>query len=304
MDRDAVLRRHRLSRGLFPLGATQPRRATTPGVASSGSRCALAVPAGLDAFLPSRSPRCVSTGRALGVLPSELDLAGIACVSRRRFPSCDWLAASRYRSDVADRRYHLPGSASVPRRLSASARGAGSRITGAPFAMTTMSGLRVRNGLASRGFSPCRLGSRFRVSTVQRHPGSPGLHPPWGIPLPGLGLQGRRTRPSPFGAGPRGVPGILAPPFGLRLRTVLPRSASSPVLRGMSLPGSFPCTPEFQRTGKSARLFRGCRPLRGLRPRPASERFPAASAGAGPAVRALLMRRPEGLTEPGRVSFK
>jgi len=100
----------RLSRGLFPHGATQSRRATIPGVASSGSCCVPAVPAGLDALLPSRSPRSVSSGRALGVLPSELDLAWIACASRRRFPSCDWLAASRYRPGTAGRRFAPPRS--------------------------------------------------------------------------------------------------------------------------------------------------------------------------------------------------
>ena len=286
MDRGAVLRRQRLSRGFFPHGATQPRRATTPGVASPGSCCVLAVLAGLDALLPSRSPRCVSTGRALGVLPSELDLAGIACASRRRFPSCDWRAASRYRSGNADRRYHLPGSASVPRRLSASARGAGPRLTGAPSAMTTVSGQRVRNGLAARVCSPCRLGFRLRVSTVRRPPGSPGLRPPWGIPLPGLGLPGRRTRPSPFGAGPRGVPGIAAPLVGLRLRTVLPRSASSPVLRGMIPFGlRSPVLQSFKEPGNRLASFEVAGPFEVFVLVRRSRRLPTSIAGAGPAVR-------------------
>jgi len=70
-----------------------------PGLPHPGSRCVLAVPARLDALLPERPPRCISTGRALGVLPSELHLAAVASSSRRRIPSCDWLSDSReYRS--------------------------------------------------------------------------------------------------------------------------------------------------------------------------------------------------------------
>jgi hypothetical protein len=80
-----------LSRFVSP--STQPGRTEPPlpGIPPPGSRCALAVPARLDAFLPDRPPRCISTGRALGVLPSELDLAVIAYASRRRIPSCDRL---------------------------------------------------------------------------------------------------------------------------------------------------------------------------------------------------------------------
>jgi hypothetical protein len=117
--RDTVLQCLLLSRGLLPFGATQPERATTPGVASSRSCCVPAVPAGFDALLPSRSPRCVSTGRARGVHPSELDTAKIACVSRRSLPSCDWRCGATLPNGPAARRTRLPGpvSGSVAFRL-------------------------------------------------------------------------------------------------------------------------------------------------------------------------------------------
>jgi hypothetical protein len=53
--------------------------------------------------------------------------------------------------------------------------------------------------------------------------------------------------------------------------------------RGQSRSGSVPFAPEFQRTGKSAGLFRGCRPLRGFRPRPVLPGCPVGT-GVGPAV--------------------
>jgi len=80
-----------LSRGSRPHSATVPRRATAPGVASSGSCCVPAVPAGFDALLPSRSPWCVSTRRAPGVPPFRAFSRGDRSASRRPLPSCDSL---------------------------------------------------------------------------------------------------------------------------------------------------------------------------------------------------------------------
>jgi hypothetical protein len=263
----------------FPLDATQPRRATTPGVASSGSCCVPAVPAGLDALLPSRSPRCVSTGRALGVLPSEHDLAGIAHASRRRLPSCDWQVASR-----SGRTGRPAGRLPVRRARAPSPFGFGawpgrctsglpalraSRILGIPSAFATDSGLGVRNGLAARVSSPCRLGVRHRASTAPASSRlswvSPSLGPspsrPWppGPPHPPFALRrGPPRRPRDRRPGPRLAPAGRDSPVRPPLRYFLE----------MTLPGSFPCTPEFQRTGKSAGLFRGCQPLRGFPPRP------------------------------------
>lgn len=71
-----------LSRGFSP-----PQRYpsveshTLPGIPNPGSRCVLALPLRLDAFLPRQTPRSISTGRAHGVRPTELDLTGIAHLS-------------------------------------------------------------------------------------------------------------------------------------------------------------------------------------------------------------------------------
>lgn len=62
-----------------PHSATQLSRATTSGPSHrSRSCCVLALTMCLDALLPRQSPRCLSTGRAHGVHPSELDLTEIA----------------------------------------------------------------------------------------------------------------------------------------------------------------------------------------------------------------------------------
>jgi hypothetical protein len=101
-----------------------------------------------------------------------------------------------------------------------------------PIRVRPGSGLGVRNGLAARVLPPCRLEDRFRVSTVPRPSGSPGLLPPWGIPLPGTWPRRPSLPPPSCDDGPRDDPGIMAPMrVGLRRRPGLPRSASSPVLR-------------------------------------------------------------------------
>jgi hypothetical protein len=211
----------------------QPKRdePPLPELPPPGQSCVLAVPAGLDALLPSRSPRCVSTGRALGVLPSELDLAGIACASRRRFPSCDWLTASRYRSGLptSGTTSPVPRPCPVTFRLRRVARVPGSPVPRARSPPVPDGG----SGMASlQGFDPP---AGWEPASVSPRSGGLlallGVHPPWGIPLPGLGLLGRRTRPSPFGAGPRDAPGIVAPFLGISPWSGAPPSASSPVLR-------------------------------------------------------------------------
>lgn len=68
--------------------------------------------------------------------------------------------------------------------------------------------------------------------------GSPGFLPPWGFPLARTRFASLSGHESPF-LYFRKAPGL----------------------------GSQPCTPKCQRTGKLACLFRGCRPLRGFRPR-------------------------------------
>jgi len=81
------------------------------------------------------------------------------------------------------------------------------------------------SGAASlQGFDPpVALGGRLCISAGLRPPGSPGLLPPWGFPLPGLGLIGCRPHRAPFGVGLAASPGSL-----LRQR-VCARTRSSPV---------------------------------------------------------------------------
>lgn len=70
-----------------PFNATQPIRATAPGLSMPGSCCVLLLTMQFDALLPNRSPRCLSTGRVHGVqCPSELDLTEIILTSRSGFP--------------------------------------------------------------------------------------------------------------------------------------------------------------------------------------------------------------------------
>ena len=244
----------------FPFSATRYGRATTPGVASSGSCCVLAVPAGFDALLPSEPPWLVSSRRARGVFPSELDTTRIAFPSRRSFPSCDWRCGVTLPNGVDRSSERVsPGPYPAPSPFGFSAWCGGRRVF--PWGIPCVPDRRrpvgdrrrvpdFGSGAASlQGVAPLvALGCRVRISAGSRHPGSPGLLPPWGLPLPGLGLIGRRTRRAPFGVGTRDVPGIAAPAACLRTLPELRRSASSPVLQAGTLPGSLPCTPEFQRT--------------------------------------------------------
>ena len=70
-----------------PFNATQPIRATAPGLSMPGSCCILLLTMQFDALLPNRSPRCLSTGRVHGVqCPSELDLTEIIPTSRSEYP--------------------------------------------------------------------------------------------------------------------------------------------------------------------------------------------------------------------------
>lgn len=150
-----------LSRGFFPLSATQSKRATTPGLASPGSRCVLALPGAPRRFAPSWTSSVVSTERAHGVFPYRASPVGDRRVLSADIPSCDW-------------RPFLPVRLQrpcIPRR------------PGLPFR------------LRFRGLIPPPLGSdRLRLSRVDDRPGSPGVPvPPWGVPLPGLDPPRPRT---------------------------------------------------------------------------------------------------------------
>jgi hypothetical protein len=181
-----------------------------PGIPTPGSRCVLAVPARFDALLPRRSPRCVSTGRALGVLPSELLRTQVACAFRRRFPSCDWRTRRHPRIRIAP----VPD---VRRR------------DGLPSATTSLQGFLPSVASIAVHGSP-RSGSTVGLS--------------WGFAS--LGLS-----PSLVSSRSRSGPSLLSGTLGL-----LPFWVLFPVLQSVKERGSLAC------------LFRGCRPLRGFRPRP------------------------------------
>jgi len=194
-----------LSRGSFP---PQRNRSATShhsrSLSSSGSRCALAVPAGLDALLPPRSPRCLHQARSRG---SSLQ-------------------------GLLDR-----GSG----RLSTSA---------SPLAIGVRS--LSRTGPRSRGFVPPTDGKTawgFLPRTTFR--------PSWAFSSLGL---------SPLPVSDRRFSG--SPPSPFRGSSAAGRRSSSPAFRDSPVTGSVPSAPEYQRTVESAGLFRGCRPLRGFRPRP------------------------------------
>jgi hypothetical protein len=147
----AVHRRARSREVLSPLSAIESSRATTPGltpypghVAPSRLSCATA-PYSLDDL-----PGSISTRRAHGVLPSELDLAEIACTSRRRLPLL--------RLTMPDRWFFYEKS-----------------VAGAL-------GLRPRR-VSLQGFSLCRLGWTRWMFSALRPPWLSWVSPPWGSPL-------------------------------------------------------------------------------------------------------------------------
>jgi hypothetical protein len=195
----------------FTTPSTQPGRTEPPppGIPPPGSCCVLAVPARLDALLPARPPRCVSTGRALGVLPSELHLAVIASASRRRIPSCDWLPDPRLHRLSAATGSPVPGALPFPFGL---VRASGSRC---PTRRIRRSRLDAARGLASGVFSPRSFASGrlsapsapFRRASSLRH----------------LAVSSR-SGPLPVGAGHRRV----SP------------STTALALLGFSLPEAFP----------------------------------------------------------------
>lgn len=268
----AVLRHHRLSRGFCPHGATQKRRATAPGASNSGSRCVPAVPAGSDAFLPSPSPRCVSTGRALGVpLSQSLPEQRSPGLSTRASLPATWATAI----GIGTRRSRgvLPGIDLSPRGVRPN-RGPRTRRCRLPvprgLQIRPPLGMGFRGALASRGSSRCRWEVRRHVSMA---PGvfllSQAFTPPWGIPLPGLGLLGCRHRPSPFGAGPCVTPGILAP--NTPAFAGMPRLPRIGLLSGTSGTSPSGFVPLYYRVSKNREIGW---PLSRL---PAPPRFPSSS---------------------------
>lgn len=222
-------RRARSHEVSLPLSATTPSRATTPRLSPlPGSRCALALTMRLDAFLPRRSPWYRFQPGAL---------TGF-------FPSeldlTEVACTSRRRLPLL--RLAIPER----REFDAVAGALGARPLRPRF----------------RG-SPSPGWGGLRDILPRLPPWLSWVSPPWGVPLPSSGLFGR-AQPFPGVAhGPAGP----YPPARSRRRDRR-RSTSLSHFGKARFSGLGPCVSELQRAGKLAGLFRGCRPLRGLRPHP------------------------------------
>jgi len=227
------------------------------------------------------SPVCFNRARPRGSSLSEPSRTAIAGPLDPRLPSCDLGECDRHQDPEVPG--HPPGHR--PFRLSASGPDEPQRTRRRnPTIQGSANPTAPRNGVPRcprfKGLFPLPVGSPppclhgpRRPSCSPRRSLLPGAFPFPASAFPGAATALRpsaRALASPPGSSPR------APPLSPGCRGS-PASASSPVLQRRALPGSFPCTTEFQRTGKSAGLFRGCRPLRGFPPRPASSpvaRFP------------------------------
>jgi len=140
-----------------PLSATQPSRATTPGLCLPGSRCVLALTMRLDALLPGTvSLVFFQPGALTGFHPSERDLTEIAAPLGAKHPLLRFAMPERRAFDaVAGATSYCPYAASL------------------------------------QGLVPLPVGASGSDITLCRRPGSPGFHPPWGFPPPRSRLRGR-----------------------------------------------------------------------------------------------------------------
>jgi len=142
---------------LRPLSATQPSRATTPGLCLPGSSCVLALTMRLDALLPGPvSLVFFQPGALTGFHPSEHDLTEIAAPLGAKPPLLRFAMPVRRVFDaVAGATDYRPYAASL------------------------------------QGLVPLPVGASGSDVTLHRRPGSPGFHPPWGFPPPCSRLRGR-----------------------------------------------------------------------------------------------------------------
>jgi len=220
------------------------------------------------------SPVCFNRARPRGSSLSEPSRTAVAGPLDPRLPSCDLGRRDRHRDPEVPRR--PPGNRPVRLSASGPCMPPRTRRRVTTFPGGCKSDLAPRNGvprcprfkglipLPVGNSPPCLHGPR-RTSCSPRRSLLPGAFPSPALAFPGAATALRlsaRALAAPPGSSPR------TPPLSPGCRGS-PASASSPVLQRRALPGSFPCTTEFQRTGKSAGLFRGCRPLRGFPPRPA-----------------------------------
>jgi hypothetical protein len=120
-------------------------------------------------------PGVLSTRRALGTEPSELDLTRIAVAFRPGIPSCDWRNASRVKQTFQ------PTDDSTSPRLAVTRTNSSDNPKAVPPGSTELPTRFVRTrhcclrGLASGVSSPRRLGTPLPDFSLWRRPGSLGF---------------------------------------------------------------------------------------------------------------------------------
>jgi len=222
-----------------PHSATHPSRSTTPGLCLPESRCVPALTMCLDALLPRRTPWCPfnqvrsrdntlqsftwqrSPSPLGGASPLAISATAVGQTVKPAFlaPPRDW--QSRRHAPRTNRLRLVP--------LGSMALGAFGAL-GIAAAAASLQGFHPSAGWGapSPDFSTCGV------------PGSPGLHPPWGVPLP---------EPRPPGCN-AGLAAFAATPHcGVRL-TAEPECVRPPLtLRGAPVPGTVPCASSFKELG-------------------------------------------------------
>jgi hypothetical protein len=267
-----------LSRGSFPhrrypaVQSHHPRGFHPPGHVAPSRFLPAATPCS-----PRRPPRYVSTGRVLGVLPTELDLAGVASASRRRLPSCDWLSGPathrtwRLRARLARRpplsfrsgsRGSVPASHAGPARVASASRGLASGVC-------SLRAFSFRCLSAPSGSGSLPVGARHRrVSPLATSLALLGFSLPGAFSIPCLGPAGWRRHASRRRA-PSDPSSFRHPRSRGSAGDCTERSSSRALRKEPPFRVLLPVLQSFKERGMWAGLFRGCRPLRGSCPRPA-----------------------------------
>jgi hypothetical protein len=129
-------------------------------------------------------PGVLSTRRAHGTEPSELDRAKIAVVFRLGIPSCDWHNASRVKQTFQ------PTSDSTSPKLAVTRTNSSDNPKAVPLGSMALPSRFVRTrhcclrGLASGASSPRRLMTSLPDFSLRRCPGSLGFTLPGAFPFP------------------------------------------------------------------------------------------------------------------------
>jgi len=150
-----------------------------------GSRCVHALTMCLDAFLPPSAPWCLfnqvrSRDKRLQSLTKRRSLELLSPTSPLAISTPD----TAYSRRLSLLKVHLPEIGGSEDLLVGRARRLLPLGSMMPKRATSAQGIAALRGLASGVFSLRRLETPPLDFSFVRRPGSPGLHPPWGIPLP------------------------------------------------------------------------------------------------------------------------